>query len=74
MIQKYNNYCLFGKYTTAISGNSVLIIGDVGIVAAKIDSAADLLSFLSEEGCVGISKEDGIIKIKVTIQVPPNIL
>jgi len=63
MIQKFNNYCLLGRYTAAISGNSVLIIGDGDIVCAKI-SAADLLGFLAEEGCVGVSKENGVIKVK----------
>jgi len=64
IIQKYNNYCVLGRYTAAISGDSVLLIGDGGINVAKIDSAADLLSYLSEEGCIGLFKEDGIIKVE----------
>ena len=66
MIQKYNNYCVLGKYTAKECGNSVMIIGDGDILCAKINdsSAADMLNFLSEEGCVGIYKEDGIIKVE----------
>lgn len=59
----YNDDLIQGAYTIAFSGDKAILIGDES-PAALFDNMTELVEFLSEEGCTGIYKQDGVYKAK----------
>jgi hypothetical protein len=63
IMQKFDNYLIQGSYTISFSGDKALLIGDE-TKEAEFSSADELMEFLANEGCIGVYKQDGFIKVR----------
>jgi len=62
-MQKFNNYLIQGSYTISFSGDKALLVGDE-CKEAEFSSTVTLMEFLANEGCIGVYKQDGYIKVR----------